>query len=95
MKTLLITLLGLLVVLAIAVPLGIHWMRGHIGHLDAYFDGRIISPSAPPGSGEPGDLKVLAWNIHYGVGPRDDLHDRRSEAEVRGFLDAIAAVAEA
>lgn len=96
MKSLLLTSLVLVVVLVvITVPLGIYWMRGHIGPMDAYFDGRILSSSGPSAGAlpeEPGELKVMAWNIHYGVGPEDDMHDRRTEAEVRQFLDRIGAV---
>tara|TARA_Y100001934_G_scaffold184825_1_gene218330 strand:- start:61 stop:1263 length:1203 start_codon:yes stop_codon:yes gene_type:complete len=86
---------GLVAVVAVALVgvLAIYQMRGRIGPEDALFNGRITAlQGAPsPGAEGPENLKVLTWNIHYGVGPKDDLHDRRSPEEVRAVLERIAA----
>jgi endonuclease/exonuclease/phosphatase family metal-dependent hydrolase len=38
----------------------------------------------------PEEIRILSYNVAYGRGPEDDIGDRRSEAEVRGFLSALA-----
>ncbi len=80
------------VVLVLLSSLAIHQMRGRIGPKDAIFNGRIsVLPGAtPPGEMAPEQLKVLTWNIHYGVGPEDDQHDRRQPDEVLDTLGRIA-----
>jgi len=37
-------------------------------------------------------LRILSWNIHYGVGPRDDRGDLRTKQQVLSYLDGIVEV---
>ena len=88
--------LGLGLMVGLGIPgalIGLFWWAGSGG---AMSDGRSPILENPQGAAaplaRPETLRVLSWNIHYGVGPKDDMGNLRTRDEVLHWLEEIAAV---
>ncbi len=70
---------------------GLFWWAGS-GATMKNGEGPIFeNPSGPTApSVRPDALRVLSWNIHYGVGPKDDAGNLRSREEVLHWLGELA-----
>ena len=92
MKRLLIFLIGVLVTPVLALLVFLWWASGPGIGPDRGGEPAYAQPAVPVPKTAPETLKVLTFNVAYGRGPKDDKGDLRSESEVRGFLDTLAAV---